>query len=146
MISTERGAVFRPLFLKGAVMVYQDIYKRALDLMFETDSSDYRTVAPGQLVILLQETVGANDTIRLAKGKEPLEAPVTLELTDEVEWEPELATAALAYGLAEKFAYDDDDMSKISYFHTLYVTAVNAASCAVPGDIIDVYDEEAEDE
>lgn len=126
-------------------MIYQDIYKLALDLMFETDSADYRTVAPGQLVILLQETVGANDTIRMAKGKEPLEAPVSLELADEVEWEPELATAALAYGLAEKFAYDDDDMSKISYFHALYVTAVNAASRAVPGDIVDVYAEEAVD-
>ncbi len=101
---------------------------------------EYTEFALGFINMLLCETNGANNTIRLERNKPELETPPVLaSLDDEVISEPELFGYALPCGLCAKFILDDGDMARTAYFQNEYVNAVNSASRGVVSGTSDVY-------
>lgn len=121
-------------------MTVNDLLQRALRLLFETDDTDYRDSAAGFVRELLAETFAANNLLRRAAGKEPLEAlPEVVDLESELPWEMPLLLTALTYGLASKIVYDDMDMDKVVYWHNRYASAVADLSGAYAERIEDIY-------
>ncbi|WP_101908872.1 hypothetical protein [Marasmitruncus massiliensis] len=123
-------------------MTAKEVYSAALTLLLETEQTagDYDNFAIPFLNILLPETFKTNNLLREIREKEPLtEIPKVENLTDDIPYEPELLRTAIPYGLAAKLVYDDNDMSKVSYFSSMYESAVNSFSEMLPQEVEDVY-------
>lgn len=93
------------------------------------DNGEFLGFAVGMLNVLLQETLEINNTLCQVKGKTPLaEAPMLESLDQEIPYEAEILRSVIPYGLAEKYVYDEGDPTKINYYNSLYVNAVNACT------------------
>ncbi len=121
-------------------MTGEQLYKKALALLFEQDSDEYRRVLAALINLLLAECALANNTIRIFRGKEPLEqAQQISSAEEELTYEPEILEGVLPYGLASKLIYDDGDMNRMAYFQAMYVNGVNSQAKAVAQDVRDEY-------
>lgn len=121
-------------------MTGQQLYQHTLALMFEEDCEAYAAELVALINILLAEVSPTNNSIRKAKGKQPLSPPPRIaSLEEDLPLEEELLLAALPYGLAAKLIYDDNDMNKVGYYQGLYVSAIKEAARLIPSSVKDVY-------
>ena len=93
-------------------MTADQIFTNAIALMFaeESDKADYRANFLANLNMKLEETFSCNNSIRLKKGKEPLEEPpIITDLQQEVGYEFEVERSLLALGVAGDLYVDDDE-------------------------------------
>ena len=118
-------------------MTGNEVLKLAYDIMGEEESgnSEFTAFVPGILTVLLAETFAVNNNLRQSKDLPVLnEMPMITEdsMEEELAYEPEIQRTVLPYGICEKFAYYDDDMSKTGYYNSLYVNGVNACLRGIP--------------
>lgn len=93
-------------------MTANEIFDSVIALMFseEVDKTDYQTNFIAHLNMKLAETFYPNNSIRKAKGKEPLEEPpIITSLDDEVEYENEITRSLLPLGISGDLYVEDDD-------------------------------------
>lgn len=103
-------------------MTVRQVYNIALALMAESasDAGDYEEQVIPLVNLMLPELWEINNSIRLAKGEERLEAFAQVSaLADVIPYEDIVLAGVLPYGLAAKLALDDD-ASKASYFNGEY--------------------------
>ena len=93
-------------------MTANEIYRSDLALMFmdDGDAEEYQKNFLVQLNMKLEECFEANNSVRLARGKQALlEPPLILQLEDEVPYEFELIRSVIPLGIAGDLYADDDE-------------------------------------
>ncbi len=122
-------------------MTGQKLYENALAVLAvpPLDAGDYSRSAVTDINIVTAELFEANNTVRMARGRQPLaEPPVIAHLEDEVGLEPYVIFKAGLYGVASRMVADDD-LQRAVYYHNLYVAGIADCCRAVAGGVIDVY-------
>jgi hypothetical protein len=111
----------------------------ALILTSSSQTPEYTDHALPVINMLLAETEGYNNMIRIHKGKGEKTGLVILSMEDELPCEQELALSALPNGLCSKLLMDDDDLAKVAYFQNQYAAACEMAAMCVSHAVTDVY-------
>lgn len=122
-------------------MTAREIAVSALAILAEPESSlqDFSDTIIPVMNIMLPEMWEINDGLRRARGKAPEPLPKISALEDDVPYEEELCRSCMPYGLASKMIFDDDDMAKVQYLQSMYVSAMGEFAKAMPCDVEDVY-------
>ncbi len=123
-------------------MTAAKLLDNALALLTTTraQSPEYAEFAVPLINLLLAETHGCDNSLRASKGlAEREEAGEIASLDEELPCEPELARAALPFGLCARLVMDDDDFARAAYYYNQYTVAVEETGRWVPGAVADVY-------
>ena len=119
-------------------MTANEIYRSVLALMFmdDGDAEEYQKNFLVQLNMKLEECFEANNSVRLARGKQALlEPPLILQLEDEVPYEFELIRSVIPLGLAGDLYADDDETGISNDYRERYLAwkgqKVRARFCPV---------------
>lgn len=123
-------------------MTGQECYEVTLVLLFEKgyDTTDYDEAALPMLNLMLAEAFPIENSIRMGAGREALkDIPFLKALADPLPYDDRLCRVAFPYGLAAKLVYDDNDMGKVSFFQSQYVSFANECARAVLDEVEDVY-------
>lgn len=122
-------------------MTVRDIYRLSLSIMgeVEADAIDYEPQVPGLMTIMLQELLGANNTVVLGKGGTVTltVSPLITSMTDAVPYEQEITVGVLPWGLAAKLSLDES--ARAAYFNAEYMERKNQFTRHVRKPIVDVY-------
>ena len=114
-------------------MTADQIFTNVIALMFaeESDKADYRANFLANLNMKLEETFSCNNSIRLKKGKEPLEEPpIITDLQQEVGYEFEVERSLLALGVAGDLYVDDDETGISNDYRERYRTGIAGKTVA----------------
>lgn len=123
-------------------MTGQDVFQLTMDILSEAeaDNTEFKDRCARLLNHLMRQTFAVNNSLRASKGRDPMtETPQISALTDTMPYEDELCGTAFPYGLAEKYVFDENDFQKVTYFNSLYASAVNDCRRAVSTSVEDVY-------
>ena len=119
-------------------MTANEIYHSVLALMFmdDGDAEEYQKNFLVQLNMKLEECFEANNSVRLARGKQALlEPPLILQLEDEVPYEFELIRSVIPLGIAGDLYADDDETGISNDYRERYLAwkgqKVRARFCPV---------------
>ena len=123
-------------------MTVMEVFGRGLAMLPTNVQEDAGLVryAPQWVNMALSEAFEAENSVRLSRGEELLEAaPVMGDPGEEIPYCERIVSYALPYFIASQAAKDDEDMHSAEDFRARYIVALRESSRAVAVPIIDNY-------
>jgi hypothetical protein len=112
------------------MLTVRDVYVIAASLIGDRENDDKyeRDFAIPYMNILLQEALGAENSIRAAHGEPELGAsPYVEDLDNGLVYHDELVRAAFPYGLAWQYHQDAGNLGLASQYRNMFIDAVNSS-------------------
>jgi hypothetical protein len=110
----------------------KDIYVLGAALIgdHEGDDPDEELFAIPYMNILLQESLGCENSIRAAHGETELTAaPIVTSIEEELEYHDQLVRAAFPYGLVWQYHQEAGNHGLAAQYRNMFIDAVNGCYC-----------------
>lgn len=112
-------------------MTVREIYIIAAAFIGDRENDDYdeRDLSIPYMNVLLQEALGAENSIRQCDGERVLaSAPYVTELDDALVYHDSLVRGAFPYGLAWQYHQEAGNLSLAAQYRNMFIDGVNNAT------------------